>query len=670
TITCAGNVSFNWSFNSPIDAYADFPQYSVNGGSPVPFPTYNMSLFGVTQTGSVTIPVSPGDVVTIEVVTIDNDALPGLLTITNFAAPAPMIGGTIKFWDAPVGGTDLGTPPLTVTPSGAGNISYYAEFTTTTTACPNLVRVPATVTVHALPTATLSGGGSVCSGSTLPDVLINLTGTSPWTFTYSDGTNSTTVTGAVTNPYVISGAAPGTYSLLSVNDANCTGSVSSGTVSVTVLPLPTATLSGGGTVCTGATLPDVSVALTGTSPWNLSYFDGSNTQNITGITTNPYIISGALGSYSVMNITDAACTGTFSGSATVANYPVPSVGASITPASVCYGSSAIPAGSGAVTYSWTGGLSDNTPFVASTSDTYTVTGTDNNGCTASASASITVSTQSNILSQSASGNSVSVTGSQNSTNNQADGTTVVYSDPSCDLIATVADLPGGNTLGTTVSTVTVEPTVLTYNSQPYTRRWFSITPTNNSGVNANVTIYQTQGDFDDYNAANGTYPDLPTGPLDATGISNVAVTKVSGGSLGIGMGVIIPNTVVWNATTNLWEISFTVTGTFSEFYVHAVNPLGGALPVELISFYGVQESASDRLEWQTAAESHNAGFEVEHSADGVHFTTVCQLGSLALNGNSSTKLEYQCVYDQPVQGHNYYRLIQIDMDGHRSVYQK
>ena len=47
---------------------------------------------------------------------------------------------------------------------------------------------------------------------------------------------------------------------------------------------------------------------------------------------------------------------------------------------VCDGTDVTLAGSGATSYSWDNGITDNTPFTASTTTTYEVTGTDGNGC--------------------------------------------------------------------------------------------------------------------------------------------------------------------------------------------------------------------------------------------------------------------------------------------------
>ena len=843
-ITCSGTVSFNWSFVHPVEAYVDFPQYAINGGTPIDFPTYNTGGYNGTQTGTISFPVAAGDSITIYAVTLDNDAAAGILTVSNFSAPSPLVTGSINYWDAATGGTNLGTPPLTVTPTASGTVTYYAAYTSNTTGCVNQVREPVNVTVYSIPTATLSGGGTVCTGSPLPtisidltgtapwnltytydgtpvtvtgitaspyvitnaavgtyvataasdafctgtvsgtasvalytlptaivtgggmicdgsplpDVAIALTGSGPWSMTYTDGTTSTIVNAIASSPYIISGAAVGTYAVTNVSDINCTGT-SSGTASVIVNMLPSATLSGGGTVCTGSPLPNISIDLTGASPWYVTYTLDGTPVTVTGITTSPYVITNAavgtyvavsvgnafctgsasgtgsvalytlptatvsgggilcagnalpdvsialtgsgpwsftytdgttpttlngfvgtsytitaaaVGSYAVTNVSDINCVGTSSGIANVVVNSLPVVTATITPSTICYASSATANGGGAVSYVWNNGVSDNTAFVGTSTTTYIVTGTDANNCTATSSATLTVNTVGSNLAQATSGNTASITGVQSNTNVQPDGSSIMYSDASCNLIATVQDLVGGNTLGNTTTAVNVDPTVLTYpaiGGQPYSRRWYAITPTNNVGVNADVTMYQAQADFDDYNLANGIYPDLPIGPADAAGIANIRITKVSGGGLGVGTAsVIAPSSVVWNALTNYWEITFNVSGTFSEFYVHAANPFNSALPVSISSFTGVQYGESDILKWTSSSEQNNAYFNLQHSTDGIRFVTLQKVLTQAVGGNSATSLYYQTINSTPSTGHNYYRLQQVDIDGKSTLY--
>jgi hypothetical protein len=89
-------------------------------------------------------------------------------------------------------------------------------------------------------------------------------------------------------------------------------------VTVNINLLPTSTVSGGGTVCEDETLPNVEIALTGVSPWDVIYSDGTSSDTLS-VTISPYIISNApAGTYTVTEVCDVNCTGiSMNGSATV-----------------------------------------------------------------------------------------------------------------------------------------------------------------------------------------------------------------------------------------------------------------------------------------------------------------------------------------------------------------
>lgn len=93
------------------------------------------------------------------------------------------------------------------------------------------------------------------------------------------------------------------------------------------------------------------------------------------------------------------------------------------------------------------------------------------------------------------------------------------------------------------------------------------------------------------------------------------------------------------------------------------NMITTPLPATVTSFNGIKQGESDLLSWETSSESNNAYFNLQHATDGVHFKTIIPVLTKATGGNSRQALQYSHLHTQPVQGHNYYRLQQVDIDG-------
>lgn len=101
------------------------------------------------------------------------------------------------------------------------------------------------------------------------------------------------------------------------------------------------------------------------------------TGNLSGATQTYYpTISGTV--YDV-TMSDGTCTATFSSPIINVN-PPPTVSINTTASSVCTGNSVTLSGSGANSYSWSGGISNGIAFVPSATTKYVLTGTDGNGC--------------------------------------------------------------------------------------------------------------------------------------------------------------------------------------------------------------------------------------------------------------------------------------------------
>ena len=105
------------------------------------------------------------------------------------------------------------------------------------------------------PDAVISGGGPICNNGTDQTVVsINFTqGSPPYDFTYAiNGVSRPPILNySGPFPYQINTSTPGTYTLISVSNLICSGTVS-GSAVVTLHPLPIPTIAGPGSVCAGA----------------------------------------------------------------------------------------------------------------------------------------------------------------------------------------------------------------------------------------------------------------------------------------------------------------------------------------------------------------------------------------------------------------------------------
>lgn len=106
-----------------------------------------------------------------------------------------------------------------------------------------------------------------------------------------------------------------------------------------------------------------------------------------------------------------------------------------------------------------------------------------------------------------------------------------------------------------------------------------------------------------------------------------------------------------NGTLN----NFTLNGNNSN-WVASTAPL----PVELIDFQGKLNDKEINLQWWTASEINNAGFEVEKLSEGRFWQSIAFVDGKGTT-NEINKYQYQDL--NPFSGINYYRLKQIDLDG-------
>ncbi|MEO1259008.1 MAG: T9SS type A sorting domain-containing protein [Bacteroidota bacterium] len=173
-----------------------------------------------------------------------------------------------------------------------------------------------------------------------------------------------------------------------------------------------------------------------------------------------------------------------------------------------------------------------------------------------------------------------------------------------------------------------------------------ISPTNPFG------LYSPGVDFDLLNITgaatlNGTLNVTHSGDTPPAGTSFVIMTATgfSGSQFGT---VNLPNNSDWSITYNADNV---------------VIGFQTVLPVELTDFKAEKEDDHVLLNWQTLSELNNRGFFVERSADGWSWG---EIGFVEGRGNSSGKNNYLFKDENPLQSMNYYRLRQVDIDGHFS----
>lgn len=121
----------------------------------------------------------------------------------------------------------------------------------------------------------------------------------------------------------------------------------------------------------------------------LSTYTVSSCVSYTWIDGQTYTASNNTATHVIPNGSYYGCDSTVQLDLTI--FPLPTVGVNTLPSTtVCHGEMVTLQGTGASTYVWDNGVSNNVPFMTTSSHTYNVTGTDVNGCVNNSSITITV----------------------------------------------------------------------------------------------------------------------------------------------------------------------------------------------------------------------------------------------------------------------------------------
>ncbi len=331
TLSGSGATSYTWD-NSVNDGVVFTPAgtqtYTVTGTGPG----------GCQNTDQVTVTVNP-----IPTVGAGQDqALCQGGTVTLSGS-----GATTYAWDNGVTNgvafTPAGTQTYTVTGTGPGG-------------CQNTDQV--TVTVNPIPTVGAGQDQALCQGGT-----VTLSGSGATTYTWNNGvTNGVAFTPAGTQTYTVTGTGVG-------------GCQNTDQVTVTVNPIPNVDAGVNQAVCAGG-----SITLSGSGATTYSWNNG--------VTNGVSFIPAGTQTYTVTGTGVGGCQNT--DQVTVTVNPLPTIGAGVDQ-TICAGTQVTLSGTGGVSYVWTNGVTNGSPFSPGLGSlTYTVTGTDANGCQNTDQVSVTV----------------------------------------------------------------------------------------------------------------------------------------------------------------------------------------------------------------------------------------------------------------------------------------
>ena len=318
TVVSTGNTA-TLSVNTSTDGTFSYNLVSVSDAS--------ANACSQTQTGSATVVIHP-----LPTATIAAGATDVTFTGANGTAPYTFtynINGAANTTVVSIGNTAT----VNVNTSSTGDYTYnlISVSDASTTNCSQPQSGSVTVSINSSPTATISGTSEVCNGDANPTITFTgADGVAPYTFTYNinGGSNNTVISTGNTATLSVNTDTDGTftYNLVSVEDAGFVSQAQTGSASVTVNPLPTASISGTTSVCIDDTNPEITfTGANGNAPYTFTYNINGGVSSTIVSTGNTAVISVNTSSYgtftyNLVSVEDASstnCSQTQTGSAVI-----------------------------------------------------------------------------------------------------------------------------------------------------------------------------------------------------------------------------------------------------------------------------------------------------------------------------------------------------------------
>lgn len=265
-------------------------------------------------------------------------------------------GGAASYqWSGPCISGAANTQSITATCAGKYSVIIKSSINSSCTDTLDTLIIAGTK-----PTAGFSSTNA-CLGT--PILFTNTsTGGSNFSWNFGDGSGTSS---APSPQYTYANA--GTYTVtLTASNGTCDSSISQ---TVVVSPLPTITITSSpsnDSVCNGS-----SITLSGVGGVSYNWSGGiTNGQAFVPASTTKYVVTG-IGSNGCSN-TDTVTAFVVRPNITITSSPANEI--------VCKGNSITLLASGAMSYSWSGGISNGVAFIPATSAQYIVTATDKQGC--------------------------------------------------------------------------------------------------------------------------------------------------------------------------------------------------------------------------------------------------------------------------------------------------
>jgi len=164
-------------------------------------------------------------------------------------------------------------------------------------------------------------------------------------------------------------------------------------------------------------------------------------------------------------------------------------------------------------------------------------------------------------------------------------------------------------------------------------RYYSISPTTNTGLDATIVINYFDNELGTHNE------------------SNLALYRSTDGG----------TTWTWRGgTVNTGANTITLTEIDAFSLWVPSDEVAEPLPIKLVTFYGEKDGRNNLLRWTTASEKNNDYFTIEKTTDG---NTFYEVGRRQGAGNSIYHTSYELTDVNIESTLNYYRLVQTDFDG-------